>query len=49
MVLKAAEEAFKMKDVEKLEELRGRAAGSGSSGAGGAVEIERMITKLRPK
>ncbi|KAI9882725.1 MAG: Mitochondrial-processing peptidase subunit alpha [Watsoniomyces obsoletus] len=49
MVLKAAEEAFKIKDVEKLEELRGKVTAGGSSGAGGTAEIERMITKLRPK
>lgn len=43
MVGRAGEELAKAKDVEGLEELRGKASGSG------AVEIERLIAGLRPK
>ena len=43
MVGRAGEELAKAKDLEGLEELRGKASGSG------AVEIERLIAQLRPK
>ena len=57
LILKAAEEAFRLKDLGALETLRGKVSGSGSgSGSGGAasghgtaMEIERMITKLKPQ
>ena len=43
MVAKAGEEAFKAKDMNKLEELRDKASGAQSA------EIERMITQLKPR
>lgn len=43
MVVKAAEEAFRAKDVSTLEVLRTRASGPAVS------EIDRMINQLRPK
>lgn len=43
MVVKAAEEAFKAKDVHNLEQLRTRATGVSVS------EIDRMINQLKPK
>ncbi|WEW61017.1 Vacuolar protein sorting-associated protein 16 [Emydomyces testavorans] len=43
MVIKAAEEALKAKDISSLERLRTRASGSG------VAEIDRMIVQLRPK
>ncbi|KAL2000523.1 hypothetical protein VTN02DRAFT_2963 [Thermoascus thermophilus] len=43
MVVKAAEEAFRAKDVSTLEALRTRASGPAVS------EVDRMINQLRPK
>lgn len=43
MVTRAGEELIKSKDVEGLEELRGKA------GAGAAGEIDRMIAQLKPR
>lgn len=43
MIVKAAEEAHKAKDVNTLETLQTRASGSAVS------EIERMINQLRPR
>ena len=43
LIAKAGEEAFKVKDLNALENLREKASG-GASG-----EIERMITQLRPR
>ena len=43
MVARAGEEALKAKDMNALELLREKANGAQ------AVEIERMITQLRPK
>ncbi|KAK2754493.1 hypothetical protein FQN54_006894 [Arachnomyces sp. PD_36] len=43
MVVKAAEEAFKSKDVHSLEQLRTRATGISIG------EIDRMINQLKPK
>lgn len=43
MIVKAGEEAHKVKDVNTLELLRTRASGPAST------EIERMINQLRPK
>ena len=42
MLVKAGEEAFKVKDIKGLESLRGKASGSTSH------EIDRMIARLRP-
>lgn len=42
-VNKAGEEALKAKDMDMLEQLRGKATGSQ------LTEIERMITQLRPR
>ncbi len=43
MIARAGEELAKAKDVQGLEELRGRASGSG------VAEIDRLIGGLRPK
>jgi len=43
MVVKAAEEALRVKDVNTLELLRTRASGPAVG------EIDRMINQLRPK
>ncbi|KAA8652722.1 tethering complex subunit VPS16 [Aspergillus tanneri] len=43
MIVKAGEEAFRAKDFNTLEVLRGRASGPA------ATEIERMINQLRPR
>lgn len=43
MVAKAGEEAFKAKDMNALEQLHDKASGAQ------LVEIERMITQLKPK
>lgn len=43
MVVKAGEEALKAKDLNSLELLRDKASGQQ------VVEIERMITQLRPR
>jgi hypothetical protein len=43
MIVKAAEEAHKAKDVNTLETLQTRASGPAVS------EIERMINQLRPR
>lgn len=43
MIVKAAEEAHKAKDVNTLEVLRAKASGPGVG------EIDRMINLLRPK
>jgi hypothetical protein len=43
MVVKAAEEAFKAKDANSLEQLRTRATGSAIG------EIDRLINQLKPK
>lgn len=43
MVVKAAEEAFKAKDIQNLEQLRTRATGVSTG------EIDRMIKQLKPK
>ncbi|KAJ5489128.1 hypothetical protein N7539_004018 [Penicillium diatomitis] len=43
MIVKAGEEAHKMKDIHTLETLRTKASGSAST------EIERMINQLRPR
>lgn len=43
MVVKAAEEALRVKDVNTLELLRTRASGTAVG------EIDRMINQLRPK
>ena len=50
LIGKAAEEAYRAKDVKNLESLRGRASSSSTgSSSGTALEIERMILQLRPK
>ena len=49
MILKAAEEAVRAKDLNALELLRGKAGGSGSGGGNVGAEIERMIGSLRGK
>lgn len=43
LVVKAAEEAFKVKDVGRLENLRKKAS------ANAANEIDRMINIVRPR
>ena len=43
MVVKAAEEAFKAKDIQNLEQLRTRATGTSTG------EIDRMINQLKPR
>jgi hypothetical protein len=43
MIVKAAEEAMKGKDVNTLEVLRTKASGPA------VTEIDRMINQLRPK
>jgi len=43
MIARAGEELAKAKDMEALEELRGRTSGSG------VAEIDRMLSQLRPK
>lgn len=43
MIVKAGEEALKAKDLTSLESLRDKANGQQH------VEIERMLTQLRPK
>lgn len=43
MVVRAGEEAVKAKDMGALELLRGKASGPQ------LVEIERMITQLKPR
>jgi len=43
MIVKAGEEALKAKDLNSLELLRDKADGQQ------LVEIERMLTNLRPK
>ena len=43
MIARAGEELAKAKDVEGLEDLKGRASG------GGVAEIDRLIGQLRPK
>jgi hypothetical protein len=43
MIIKAGEEALKAKDLASLESLRDKANGQQH------VEIERMLTQLRPK
>ena len=42
MVTRAAEEAFKAKDVKSLQDLREKATGTA------AGDIDRMIAQLRP-
>ena len=43
MIVKAGEEALKAKDLNTLQDLSSRATGQQ------AVEIERMITQLKPR
>lgn len=43
MIVKAGEEALKAKDLASLESLRDKANGQQQ------VELERMLTQLRPK
>jgi hypothetical protein len=43
MLVKAAEEALKVKDVNSLELLKAKASGNA------VMEIERMIVQLRPR
>lgn len=43
MLVKAGEEALKAKDMNTLQELSSKATGQQ------AVEIERMITQLKPR
>jgi len=43
MIVKAGEEALKAKDLSALESLRDKANGQQ------LVEIERMVTQLRPR
>ena len=43
MLVKAAEEAMKAKDLNMLQDLSSKATGQQ------AVEIERMITQLKPR
>lgn len=45
MVSRAGEELVKVKDVEGLEGLRGKAG----AGAGAGVEIDRLIAQVRPR
>ncbi len=53
LLTRAAEEAFKLKDVSLLESLRDKIATASSSASapgqqGAALEVERMIARLRP-
>ena len=43
MLVKAAEEAMKAKDLDTLQDLSSKATGQQ------AVDIERMITQLKPR
>ena len=43
MPVKAAEEAFRVKDLKRLEALKGKASGNPAA----AAEIERMIARLK--
>jgi vacuolar protein sorting-associated protein 16 len=43
MLVKAGEEALKAKDINTLQDLSSKATGQQ------AVEIERMITQLKPR
>lgn len=43
MLVKAGEEALKAKDMDMLQDLSSKATGQP------AIEIERMITQLKPR
>ena len=43
LIVKAAEEAARAKDMESLDMLRGKATGNA------AIEIERLVSQLTPQ